>query len=30
MDEIYNLTYTLFYSSIPFLVTGFIGNVLVV
>ena len=30
MDEIYNLAYTLFYSSIPFLVIGFIGNVLVV
>ena len=30
MDEIYNLAYTLFYSSIPFLVTVFIGNVLVV
>ena len=30
MDEIYNLTYTLFYSSIPFLVIGFIGNVLVI
>ena len=30
MDEIYNLTYTLFYSSIPFLVIGFIGNVSVV
>ena len=30
MDEIYNLSYTLFYSSIPFLVIGFIGNVLVV
>ena len=30
MDEIYNLTYTLFYSNIPFLVIGFIGNVLVV
>ena len=30
MDEIYNLTYPLFYSSIPFLVIGFIGNVLVV
>ena len=30
MDEIYNLAYTLFYSSIPFLVIGFIGNVLVI
>ena len=30
MDEIYNLTYPLFYSSIPFLVIGFIGNVLVI
>ena len=30
MDEIYNLTYTLFYSSIPFLVIGLVGNVLVI
>ena len=30
MDEIYNLAYTLFYSSIPFLVIGAIGNVLVI
>ena len=30
MDEMYNLAYTVFYSSIPFLVIGFIGNVLVV
>ena len=30
MDEIYNLGYTLFYSSIPFLLIGFIGNALVV
>ena len=30
MDENYNMEYTLFYSSIPFLVIGFIGNVLVV
>ena len=27
MDEIYNLQYTLFYSSILFLLIGFIGNV---
>ena len=30
MDKIFNLEYTLFFSSIPFLVIGFIGNVLVV
>ena len=30
MDEIYNLEYPFSYSSIPFLVTGFIGNVLVI
>ena len=30
MDENYNMEYTLFYSSIPFLVIGFTGNVLVV
>ena len=30
MDEIYNLEYPFFYSSIPLLVTGFIGNVLVI
>ena len=30
MDEIYNLQYTLFYSSILFLLIGFIGNVLVI
>ena len=30
MDEIFNLAYTLFYSSIPLLVTGFIENVLVI
>ena len=29
MDEIYNLAYTVFYSSIPFLVIGLVGNVLV-
>ena len=30
MDENYNMEYTLFYSSIPFLVIGLIGNVLVI
>ena len=30
MDENYNMEYTLFYSSIPFLVIGIIGNVLVI
>ena len=30
MDDSYNLEYTLCYSSISFLVTGFIGNVLVI
>ena len=30
MDEIYNLEYILFYSSILFLLIGFIGNVLVI
>ena len=30
MDEIYNLQYTLFYSSILFLLIGFIGNVFVI
>ena len=30
MDENYNMDYTLFYSSIPFLLIGFIGNVLVI
>lgn len=30
MDDSYNLEYTLYYSSISFLVTGFIGYVLVI
>ena len=30
MDDIYNLEYILFYSSILFLLIGFIGNVLVI
>ena len=30
MDENYNMEYTLFYSSIPFLFIGLIGNVLVI
>ena len=30
MDDIYNLEYTLFYSSILFLLIGFIGNVLLI
>ena len=30
MDETYNLAYTLLYSSTPFLLIGFIGNVLVI